>query len=163
MPPPAPGGRSVMSVEPPRGPRRPNGDPVGGSLREDPNGSRSFGQDASLLFSPGRILSPQSMSRTAGSKDKLMAFGAPSEIGPIREILLKHPREAWHDQENVRRQWQALGYSEEPDLAKACEEYDAFAGILGRFVSEVQKLPADPGTGLDSLYLRDPMVVAPRG
>ena len=103
------------------------------------------------------------MSKTAGSKDKLMAFGAPSEIGPIREILLKHPREAWHDQENVRRQWQALGYSEEPDLAKACEEYDAFAGILGRFVSEVQKLPADPGTGLDSLYVRDAMCVAPRG
>jgi arginine deiminase len=92
-----------------------------------------------------------------------MTAGAQTEIGPIRMILLKHPREAWRDQENVRRQWQALNYTEEPDFARACDEYDAFAGILGRFVPEVRFLPAAEGTGLDSIYVRDAACVGPRG
>jgi arginine deiminase len=92
-----------------------------------------------------------------------MTFGAQTETGPIRAVLLKHPREAWRDQENVRRHWQALSYTEEPDFAKACAEYDAFAGILGRFVPEVRFLPAAEDTGLDSIYVRDAACVAPRG
>lgn len=92
-----------------------------------------------------------------------MTFGAQTETGPIRMILLKHPREAWRDQENVRKQWRALSYAEEPDFARACDEYDAFAGILGRFVPDIRFLPDAEGTGLDSIYVRDAACVAPRG
>jgi arginine deiminase len=92
-----------------------------------------------------------------------MDSGKPSEIAPIREILLKEPREAWHDQENVRRQWQALGYTDLPDYARACDEYDILVGILRRFVPGIHFLPADDRTGLDSIYVRDPACVAPRG
>jgi len=92
-----------------------------------------------------------------------MAMGARSEIGPIRDVLLKHPREAWIDQGNVRRQWKALGYAEEPDFAKACDEYDAFVEILRRSGLEVRFLPADSRTTLDSIYVRDAACVAPGG
>jgi arginine deiminase len=86
-----------------------------------------------------------------------------SEVAPIRSLLLKHPREAWVDRAKVRGQWQALGYTGEPDLDRACEEYDAFSGILGRFVPEVRFLPADARTGLDSIYVRDAACVTERG
>ena len=86
-----------------------------------------------------------------------------SETSPIGVLLLKHPREAWIDQQAVGRQWRALGYAEEPDFARACEEYDAFAGILGRSVPEIRFLPGDPRTGLDSIYIRDAACLAPRG
>jgi len=92
-----------------------------------------------------------------------MNLGVPSETAPIRSLLLKHPREAWLDQDTVRRQWKALRYSEEPDFAKACEEYDKFAGILRRFVPDVRFLSADGRTGLDSIYVRDAACVAGRG
>lgn len=92
-----------------------------------------------------------------------MDTGAPSEIGSMATLLLKHPRKAWLDQENIGKQWQALGYAKEPDFDRACEEYDAFAGILRRFVPGIHFLPTDPRTGLDSIYVRDAACVAPRG
>jgi len=92
-----------------------------------------------------------------------MNIGVPSETAPIRGLLLKHPREAWLGQAAVGRQWKALGYAEEPRFDGACEEYDAFAGILGRHAPDVRFLPADPQTGLDSIYVRDAACVTSRG
>jgi N-dimethylarginine dimethylaminohydrolase len=88
---------------------------------------------------------------------------SPSEIAPVRSLFLKHPREAWNDQDDIRRQWKALGYTEEPDLAKAFAEYDRFIDILRGFVTDVHFLPADARTGLDSIYVRDAACVAGRG
>ncbi len=86
-----------------------------------------------------------------------------SEVAPIREILLKDPRQAWSGQADIRGQWKALGYTEEPDFDRACAEYDAFAAILRHFVPEVHLLPVGKGTGLDSIYVRDAACLAPRG
>ncbi len=87
----------------------------------------------------------------------------PSEITPIGRILVKGPRQAWLDRESVGRQWRALGYTDEPDLGRAAAEHDALLEILGRFVPEIHVLPADDGTGLDSIYVRDAACVAPGG
>ena len=92
-----------------------------------------------------------------------MAQCVPSEVAPIGSLLLKHPREAWRDRENIRRQWPALSYTGEPDLARACDEYEAFVGILRLSVPDVRFLPFSEGTGLDSIYVRDAACVAPRG
>lgn len=87
----------------------------------------------------------------------------PSETSPIRLLLLKHPREAWIGRDEVRKQWRALGYAEEPDFGRAGDEYDAFADILKRFAPDVRFLPSDPRTGLDSIYVRDAACAGPRG
>jgi len=92
-----------------------------------------------------------------------MTPGARSETGPIRSLLLKHPSEAWLSQDNIRDQWKSLGYTEEPDLAKAVAEYDRFVDILRGIVTDVHFLPADARTGLDSIYVRDAACVAGRG
>jgi arginine deiminase len=92
-----------------------------------------------------------------------MSSTFPTEVGPVRTLLLKHPREAWRDERSVEAGWRALGYSEAPDFARACDEYDRFAGILGRFVPDIRFLPADGRTGLDSIYVRDAACVSPRG
>jgi N-dimethylarginine dimethylaminohydrolase len=92
-----------------------------------------------------------------------MVAGPASEVAPITSLLLKHPREAWLDQDAVRRQWASLGYASEPDLGRACAEYDAFLEILERHVPEIRLLPADPRTGLDSIYVRDAACAGPRG
>jgi N-dimethylarginine dimethylaminohydrolase len=92
-----------------------------------------------------------------------MTPGARSETGPVRSLLLKHPREAWLDQKNIRDQWKALGYTEEPDLGRAVAEYDRFVKILRGIVTDVHFLPADARTGLDSIYVRDAACVAGHG
>jgi arginine deiminase len=92
-----------------------------------------------------------------------MAMNELSETGPIREVLLKHPRDAWTSQDVVRRQWRELNYTGEPDHGRACVEYDAFAAVLGRYAGQVRFLPPDSRTGLDSIYVRDAACEAPRG
>ncbi|MCX6569056.1 MAG: arginine deiminase family protein [Candidatus Aminicenantes bacterium] len=87
----------------------------------------------------------------------------PSEIAPIRSLLLKHPREAWLDQDNVGKEWKGLGYTEEPDLAKAVAEFDRFVDILRAGGADVRFLPPDARTGLDSIYVRDAACVTGRG
>jgi len=86
-----------------------------------------------------------------------------SEISPVQVLLLKHPREAWLDQGRVGRQWRPLGYLSEPGFGRACAEYDVFVEVLRQSVPEVRFLPADPRTGLDSIYVRDAACVAPGG
>ncbi len=86
-----------------------------------------------------------------------------SEIAAIQRLLLKSPREAWRDREAVRREWRALGYTDEPDFVRACDEYDGFVENLRRSVPEIHFLPVDGRTGLDSIYVRDAALVAPRG
>jgi len=100
-----------------------------------------------------------------GSKGKPMARSKPSEVGPIRRLVLKHPQQAWIDQATIGGQWPALGYPAEPDFDRACAEYDAFVGALrgSGEATEVHLLPAAVGTGLDSIYVRDAAVEAPRG
>jgi N-dimethylarginine dimethylaminohydrolase len=92
-----------------------------------------------------------------------MTLGTLSEVAPIKSLLLKHPREAWNDQDDIRRQWKALGYTEEPDLGRAVAEYDRFADILRGFVPDVHFLPAEARTGLDSIYVRDAACVTGKG
>jgi N-dimethylarginine dimethylaminohydrolase len=92
-----------------------------------------------------------------------MVTSAQSEVVPIRTLLLKHPRESWLNQLHVRKQWQALGYTGEPDFAGAVDEYDRFVDVLRRLVPELHFLPEDPRTGLDSIYVRDAALVTKHG
>jgi N-dimethylarginine dimethylaminohydrolase len=92
-----------------------------------------------------------------------MTTSAQSETSPIRSLLLKHPRQAWQGQADIRNQWRDLRYAGEPDLARAIEEYDRLVAILCRSVPEILYLPEDPRTGLDSIYVRDAALATERG
>ncbi len=86
-----------------------------------------------------------------------------SDSASFRTLLLKRPREAWRSQDIVQRQWQGLGYTEEPNFARAVEEYEKLCGLLHRYVPEIRFLPEDDRTGLDSLYVRDAAVATEKG
>jgi arginine deiminase len=92
-----------------------------------------------------------------------MVLGSQSEIASLRTILLKHPSQAWLNQETVRAQWKALGYAEEPDYGRAVAEYDRFIEILRRYVQDIHFLPEDSRTGLDSIYVRDAALATRHG
>lgn len=86
-----------------------------------------------------------------------------SEVLPLRRVVLKHPRQAFGDRRRVDLQWRGLGYTAAPDLDAAIREYDVFVRLLEDAGASVHFLPADGGTGLDSLYPRDASVVSDRG
>ncbi len=92
-----------------------------------------------------------------------MKYNGQSETATIRSILLKHPREAFRSQENIDNQWRDLNYLDAPDYEKALGEYEAFVRLLSETVDEFRFMPADNKTGLDSMYLHDPVVITSKG
>jgi arginine deiminase len=92
-----------------------------------------------------------------------MKYGCSSEIGEIKSLLLKHPREAFVKQESIDEQWMELNYLGRPDFEKAVKEYENFVGLLQKFVPEIHYLPQNANTGLDSIYVHDPVMITDKG
>jgi N-dimethylarginine dimethylaminohydrolase len=87
----------------------------------------------------------------------------PSEVGALRRVVLKHPRDAFVDETTIAAEWRSLGYTAPPDLARAIAEYDAFVRLVQSSGAEVHLLPRDARTTLDSIYVRDASIVCERG
>ncbi len=92
-----------------------------------------------------------------------MNFGSQSEVGAIESLLLKNPVDAFISQENIDDQWQDLNYLGCPDYARALDEYEGFVDILKGQVSDIHFLPQNAKTGLDSLYVHDPVIITNDG
>ncbi len=92
-----------------------------------------------------------------------MNFGCQSMVGKIERLLLKHPRDAFISEENVRSQWKELNYSSEPNYEMAIREYKRFVELLENHIPEINYLPQSDQVGLDSIYVHDPVIVTRRG
>jgi N-dimethylarginine dimethylaminohydrolase len=92
-----------------------------------------------------------------------MNLGSQSEVAPIRALLLKHPRDAWKSQAEVDARYQKLNYIGRPDYAKALVEYDRFVSLLTAEDVDIHFPPADERTGLDSIYVHDPVIITQAG
>ena len=90
-------------------------------------------------------------------------IGSPSEVAPIRRLLLKTPKDAFVGERQIEAQWRDLRYTARPDLKRAIAEHDRLVSLLRGPETEVLFLPADDATGLDSIYVRDAVVVSARG
>jgi N-dimethylarginine dimethylaminohydrolase len=86
-----------------------------------------------------------------------------AEAGRLERVVVKHPREAFVSDEACAAQWKSLDFSAAPMLARAVEEYEAFLRILQDAGAQVDFLPADERTNLDSIYARDASIVCSRG
>jgi len=86
-----------------------------------------------------------------------------SEVGRLRRVLVKHPREAFVSDEAIGAQWKPLNFTAAPALTRAAEEFEAFVQILRGTGAQIDFLPADTRTNLDSIYARDASVVCDRG
>ena len=89
--------------------------------------------------------------------------GGQSEVAPIRRVLLKRPQDAFVDERRIEAEWRDLRFISRPDLRRAESEHARFADLLARSGAEVLYLPRDGETGLDSIYVRDAVVVSDRG
>jgi arginine deiminase len=92
-----------------------------------------------------------------------MRFGCQSEVRKIERLLLKHPREAFINQEYINSQWERLNYSSPPDYEKALDEYEQFLELLKKYIPEIDFLPQNEKTGLDSIYAHDAAIITSKG
>lgn len=82
---------------------------------------------------------------------------------PLERVIVKHPNEAFQNQNHLADQWKTFNYLEEPNFKEAVREYSNFIGILEKYVPQIDYLPASPEVGMDSLYAHDPVKFTPAG
>ena len=90
-------------------------------------------------------------------------FGCQDMVSPIRQVLLKHPKDAFINQSKVDREFVQLNYSGTPDYHRACASYDSFLNLLKSFGIKIHFLPVSKSTSLDSVYTHDPCIVSNNG
>ena len=86
-----------------------------------------------------------------------------SETGRLTRVLVKHARDAFVDEATIARESQPLRFAGAPDLGRAIAEHDAFVDILRTAGAQVDFLPRNDETNLDSIYARDASIVCARG
>tara|TARA_B100001146_G_scaffold207650_1_gene203212 strand:- start:5931 stop:6788 length:858 start_codon:yes stop_codon:yes gene_type:complete len=84
-------------------------------------------------------------------------------VNPIKKMLLKHPKNAFINQEIINKQYLELNYSEAPNFNKAILDYEKFVSLLKSFGIELHYLPEDNSTSLDSIYTHDPCIISNNG
>jgi N-dimethylarginine dimethylaminohydrolase len=88
---------------------------------------------------------------------------AQCDVGQIRQLVLKHVRDAFVDEATIDRQWRQLNYIGRPDLGRAIAEYDQFVALLEGLGTEVTFLPRDGNVTMDSVYPRDAVIPTDNG
>ena len=86
-----------------------------------------------------------------------------NEYGTIKRIAIRRPEQAFGSQENIADQWQDLNYHGEPDFIAAVAEYAEFSRLLAASGAEVIELAEMDEPTLDSIYVRDSLIVTPKG
>lgn len=92
-----------------------------------------------------------------------MNIGCQTEFGKIERLLLKHPKDAYINQDTIDKQWEKLNYSGPTDYKRAVIEYDNFVSLLKGFVPYIEYLPQNELTSLDSIYVHDPVLLTKEG
>ncbi len=98
-----------------------------------------------------------------GQEPSLRSIGGQNETGPLLRVLLKSPVAASPPGSDPFSHWRDLGFKSKPDAGAAGVEHDALCRILERLGAEVELLPPEPGTTLDSIYVRDASILTGDG
>jgi N-dimethylarginine dimethylaminohydrolase len=90
-------------------------------------------------------------------------YGLNSNVKKLKNVILKHPKDAFKSQANIDGQWQELNFIAKPDYKIALKQYDKLLNILDDNNVSMNFLPSDKETFLDSIYTHDPMFMTPDG
>ncbi|MBS4538122.1 amidinotransferase [Clostridium sp. D2Q-11] len=92
-----------------------------------------------------------------------MKYDSQSMVSTIGSILIKHPKDAFISQENLKEKHEEFNYIGCPDYEKVLEEYKTFEQIIKDYVENIYYLPKDDNTGLDSIYTHDTAKITSKG
>jgi arginine deiminase len=86
-----------------------------------------------------------------------------SMVAPLRRVVVKTPENAFRSTAAIEREWKDLNYLRAPNLERSSREHASFVSLISQGGAEVLYLPADDRTGLDSIYVHDPILMTDSG
>src|SRR5215831_4836003 len=90
-------------------------------------------------------------------------YGSQSMVAPLRRVAVKRPEEAFRSLEAIEAEWRDLDFLRAPNLGVAIEHHRQFVSLVTQDGAQALHLPLDSRTGLDSLYVHDPVLITDRG
>ncbi|MFL3013027.1 MAG: dimethylarginine dimethylaminohydrolase family protein [Candidatus Neomarinimicrobiota bacterium] len=90
-------------------------------------------------------------------------FNCNNMVDPIKRIILKHPKDAFINQNKVDSEYRSLNFFGAPDLKKSLKEFKHFTKILNSFEIKLHFIEEDDLTTIDSIYTHDPLIVSNSG
>lgn len=94
---------------------------------------------------------------------KIYTMSAHSESGKLKSVFIKRAKDAFIDEANIAKHWEALNYLGKPEINKAFIEYEAFEQIFKDNDTEIFYLPQDASVNMDSIYCRDAAIATSHG
>ncbi len=86
-----------------------------------------------------------------------------NEYGKLLKVAVRRPEAAFVSHEKLLKEWLPLNYHSCPDLKAAIHEYRTFEKFLETAGCEVIALPSHENLTIDAIYVRDSLIITPRG
>ena len=90
-------------------------------------------------------------------------FNCNNMVDPIKRIVLKHPKDAFINQNKINSEYKSLNFLGAPNLKESLKEFEQFTKILNSFDIKLQFLEKDESTTIDSIYTHDPLIISNSG
>jgi N-dimethylarginine dimethylaminohydrolase/TusA-related sulfurtransferase len=86
-----------------------------------------------------------------------------NEYGALKKVAVRAPEAAFVNDARLEAEWRPLNYHAKPSLPEACGEHRCLRELMQGVGAEVIELGSADGLTLDSLYVRDSLIVSPKG
>ena len=90
-------------------------------------------------------------------------FNCNNMVDPIKRIILKHPKDAFINQNKIDSEYRSLNFLGAPDLKESSKEFELFTKILNTFDIKLHFIGKDNLTTIDSIYTHDPLIISNNG
>jgi len=84
-------------------------------------------------------------------------------VDTIKSIILKHPKDAFINQNKIDSEYRSLNFLGAPDLKESSKEFNHFTKILNSFKIKLHFIEKDDLTTIDSIYTHDPLIISNSG
>ena len=82
-------------------------------------------------------------------------FNCNNMVDPIKRIILKHPKDAFINQNKIDSEYRSLNFLGTPDLKESLKEFKHFTNILNSFDIKLHFIEKDDLTTICLLYTSD--------
>jgi N-dimethylarginine dimethylaminohydrolase/TusA-related sulfurtransferase len=86
-----------------------------------------------------------------------------NECGVLKKVAVRTPDAAFIDEARIEAEWKPLNYHSKPSMQEARTEHRHFTELMKNAGADVIALSPADGLTLDSLYVRDSLLVSPKG
>ena len=86
-----------------------------------------------------------------------------NEYSSLKEVAIRSAKNSFINSDKLDNEWKSLRFHSKPDFEDAINEYSEFENLIISSAQDIIYLPEDNNLTIDSIYVRDSILVSPKG